>query len=211
MARTEANRAIYERAMYSKSFHDELVRPHQFTEGEWVLVRHEGRKKFETKWFGPYQIIECMMLGTYKLQSPAGAELAHLVHGNRLARARISELDKLRTLWASPKSKNTLRAFARRNEWEEPTPENTAILEQLLRDMDQEVDLPPPKPVKKAPAKSKATKNTVREQAPNPLNPAAEEFPPIQTKFTINLKRMQERQAIEEIFSEPAAKRRKTS
>ena len=116
-------------------------------------------------------------------------------------------------MWASPKSKNTLREFARRNEWEEPTPENTAILEQLLRDMDQEVDLPPPKPVKKAPAKGKAAKKTVREQAPpvvvNP--PAAEEFPPIQTKFTINLKRMQERQAIEEIFSEPAAKRRRTS
>ena len=212
MARTEANRAIYERAMYSKSFHDELVRPHQFTEGEWVLVRHENRKKFEVKWFGPYQITECMMLGTYQLQSPGGLALAHLVHGNRLARARVSEIDKLKKLWASPKSKNTLRAFALRNEWEEPTPENTAILEQLLRDMDQEVDLPPPKPVKKAPAKSKATKNTVREQAPNPLNPAAEEeFPPIQTKFTINLKRMQERQAIEEIFSEPPAKRRKTS
>jgi hypothetical protein len=193
--------------MYSKSFHDELVRPHQFTEGEWVLVRHENRKKFEVKWFGPYQITECMMLGTYQLQTPGGLALAHLVHGNRLARARVSEIDKLKKLWASPKSKNTLRAFALRNEWEEPTPENTAILEQLLRDMDQEVDLPPPKPVKKAPAKSKAT--TVREQAP--LNPAAEEFPPIQTKFTINLKRMQERQAIEEIFSEPPAKRRKTS
>ena len=82
-ARTEAAKRTYEKALQHKSMHDaEIVRPHEFTEGQWVLVRHENPQKFESKWFGPYQIIQYMLLETYRLQSPAGRELAALVHGN---------------------------------------------------------------------------------------------------------------------------------
>jgi len=201
MARTQANRAIYERAMYNKNLHDENVRPHEFTEGEWVLVRHENRKKFETRWFGPYQIIQCMMLGTYRLQGPDGAELKHLVHGNRLARAAIRDTDQLRKLWASPDAKNVRRQLSTRQEWEEPTPENTAILEQLLHDLDEEVDLPPPR----------SMQEPVRKEMQEPfIEPAEPTNQPFQTKFKINLKRLREREAIENVFQEPRSKRRKT-
>jgi hypothetical protein len=57
-ARQEAARATYERALQVKELRDELVQEHELSEGEWVLVRHENPQKFESKWFGPYQINE---------------------------------------------------------------------------------------------------------------------------------------------------------
>ena len=81
-ARKEAVIASYERAARDKDSRDEIVTPHELDEGEWVLVRHETPQKFESKWYGPYQIIQRMMLGTYRLQDPNGRELAALVHGN---------------------------------------------------------------------------------------------------------------------------------
>jgi hypothetical protein len=68
--RMEAMRATYERAerdkrSRDKRSRDELVRPHDLDAGQWVLVRHENPQKFESKWFGPYQIAEKMILGTY--------------------------------------------------------------------------------------------------------------------------------------------------
>ena len=53
--------------MKDKDARDDLVKPHTLEEGEWVLVRHERPLKFESKWFGPYQIIEKKLLGTYRL------------------------------------------------------------------------------------------------------------------------------------------------
>jgi len=93
-----------------------------------------------------------------------------------------------------------------RHEWELPTPENTAILEQLLRDIDEEVDLPPPKPVKQTATKATAEKGQ-QTTAQKPEEPVGDP-PPFQTKFKINLKRMREREAIEEVFN--PAKRRKS-
>ena len=86
-ARKEAAFATYEHAMKNKDARDDLVKPHTLEEGEWVLVHHERPLKFESKWFGPYQIIERKLLGTYRLQDPHGWELAALVHGNPLIKA----------------------------------------------------------------------------------------------------------------------------
>jgi len=86
-----------------------MVKPHQLEEGEWVLVRHENPQKFEAKWFGPYQVVQKMLLGMYRLQDPNGRELATLVHGNRLIKANIRTADELQDLWASPKLKDRLR------------------------------------------------------------------------------------------------------
>jgi hypothetical protein len=61
-ARKEAAIATYERALKDKGAQDELVKPHKFQEGEWVLVRHENPLKFESKWFGPYQVVQKMLL-----------------------------------------------------------------------------------------------------------------------------------------------------
>ena len=139
-ARQEASRVTYERALRAKAARDELVQPHNLTEGEWVLVRHEDPQKFESKWFGPYQIMEKMMLGTYRLQDPNGKELAALVHGNRLLRAYISSTETLKKLWASPAAKDQLR---RRNITTEyigsDNPQNTALLEQYLFEDDDQI------------------------------------------------------------------------
>jgi hypothetical protein len=95
-----------------------------------VLVRHEDPKKFESKWFGSYQIMEKMMLGTYRLQDPNGKELAALVHENRLLRAYISSTEILKKLWTSSAAKDQLR---RRNITAEyigsDNPQNTELLE----------------------------------------------------------------------------------
>ena len=141
-ARTEALKATYERAVRDKNVRDELVRPHDLDAGQWVLVKHENPQKFESKWFGPYQIVEKMILGTYRLQDPNGRELAALVHGNRLIPAAVSGMDELRELWASPKTKDALRRQNIRAEWVPASPENADALEQHLLEAD--VDDPPP-------------------------------------------------------------------
>ena len=58
--RKEAVTATYERAFKDKNARDELVQPHKFQEGQWMLVHHEKPLKFEFK----YQIIQKMLLGT---------------------------------------------------------------------------------------------------------------------------------------------------
>lgn len=142
-ARQEAAIATYERAFKDKAVKDVVVTPHKLEEGDWVLVRHENPQKFESKWFGPYQIVQKMLLGTYRLQDPNGRELAALVHGNRLVEAEIHTADELRDLWSSPKTKNELR---RRNVQElvPSYPENTDILDRYLQD---DEDIPPPPPL----------------------------------------------------------------
>jgi hypothetical protein len=59
----EAVLATYERAFRGKNIRDATVQPHKFQEGQWVLVRHEKLMKFESKWFGPYQVVQKMLLG----------------------------------------------------------------------------------------------------------------------------------------------------
>ena len=139
-ARKEAVIATHERALKDKSVRDQLVKPHKLEEGEWVLVRHENPQKFEAKWFGPYQVVQKMLLGTYRLQDPNGRELAALVHGNRLIRANIKTADELRDLWASPKAKDKLRRRNRNLELMPSYARNTDMLDQYLQDNDGDDD-----------------------------------------------------------------------
>src|SRR5208282_649641 len=127
--RQEATRATYERALRDRKFRDDIVTPHTLEVGEWVLVRHEKPQKLESKWFGPYQIVQKMLLGTYRLQDSNGSELQALVHGNRLIKANISTTDELRKLWASPATKDALRRRNIRTELVPSDPENTDALE----------------------------------------------------------------------------------
>jgi hypothetical protein len=109
-----------------------------------VLVRHEDPQKFESKWFGPYQIMEKMMLRTYRLQDPNGKELAALVHGNRLLRAYISSTKTLKKLWASPVAKDQLRHLNITTEFVgSDNPQNTALLEQYLFENDDQMATDP--------------------------------------------------------------------
>jgi len=136
---------------------------HTLEEDEWVLVRHESPKKFECKWFGPYQIIERMMLGTYRLQDPNGKELAALVHGHRLIQANIQTTDELRKLWASPSAKDALRRQNAHLELIPADPENTKALEQYLMEVDADELDPEPLPNSR---KRKAPPQPEPEQSP---------------------------------------------
>jgi transposase InsO family protein len=131
-ARQEATRATYERALQAKGLQDELVQEHDLSEGEWVLVRHENPQKFESKWFGPYQINERMALGTYRLQDPSGKELQALVHGNRLVKAHINSYEALEKLWASPATKDALRKANKRVELVKSDADGSQRLDRLL-------------------------------------------------------------------------------
>jgi hypothetical protein len=137
-ARQEAAELTYERAVQAKEARDETVRPHDIEAGEWVLVRHENPQKFESKWFGPYQVVERMLLGTYRLQDPNGRELASLVHGNRLVKARVSSAEELQRLWAAPATKDQLRRRNLNPEWMTSDDErNTDLLERYLIETDE--------------------------------------------------------------------------
>jgi hypothetical protein len=131
-ARQEATRATYERALQAKELRDDLVKEHELSEGEWVLVRHENPQKFESKWFGPYQITERKALGTYRLQDPTGKELQALVHGNRLLKAHLNTYEELRKLWASPAAKDALRRTNKRVELVNSDTHGTDLLDKLL-------------------------------------------------------------------------------
>ena len=133
---------MHERALKAKGVRDEIVTPHSLEEGDWVLVRHERPQKFETKWFGPYQIVQRMLLGTYRLHDPDGRELQALVHGNRLIKANIRTTDELRKLWASPATKDALRRRNIQTELVPSDPENTDALERYLLEID--IDDPDP-------------------------------------------------------------------
>ena len=108
------------------------------------MVRHEKSQKFESKWFGPYQIVQKMLLGIYRLQDPNGRELQVLVHGNRLLKANIRTIDELRKLWASPVTKDQLRKRNVQTELVASEPKNMDTLERYLLEIDEEEPDPEP-------------------------------------------------------------------
>ena len=97
-----------------------------------MLVRHNNAQNFESKWFGPYQVVQKMLLGTYRLQDPAGRELAALVHGNRLIEATVNTADELKALWASPRGKDVLHKRNKQVEVLSSYSENTDLLDEYL-------------------------------------------------------------------------------
>jgi len=87
-----------ERALKDKTARGQLVKPYKLREAYWELVRHENLQKFEAKWFAPHQVVQKLLLGTYRLQDLSGSELAALVHGNQLIHANIRTGDGLQEL-----------------------------------------------------------------------------------------------------------------
>ena len=178
-ARQEAAQVTYERALREKTLRDQQVKLHRVGVGEWVLVRHESSQKFESKWFGPYQIVEKMMLGTYRLHDPNGIELASLVHGNRLIQANISSADKLRKLWAAPAFKDQLR---RQNINAEVAPsdlnQNTELLERCLLEDDTDDIVQPEDDLEETSVHRPPSETTIRRNQPI-LRPLLPPEPPI--------------------------------
>ena len=181
-ARQEATQITYERALREKTLRDERVKLHTVDVGEWVLVRHESPQKFESKWFGPYQIVEKMMLGTYRLHDPNGIELGSLVHGNRLIKANISSADKLRRLWAAPAFKDKLR---RQNINAEVAPsdirQNTELLERFLLEDDTDDIVQPADDLEETSINRPPLSETILRRNQPILRPLLPPEPPIDT------------------------------
>jgi hypothetical protein len=205
----------------SKATRDALVKPHDLDEGQWVLVRHENPKKFESKWFGPYQIIEKMPLGTYRLQDPKGTELAALVHGNRLVKANISTAEKLRDLWSSPAAKDRLRRVSAHAEILPSFRKNTDELNRYLMEEEEDlvqdaplqmagptVGLPGEIPRVEVESVDQAGAGQVSDSPILRLEETHEENGP---RFTLrmNLKRLREQEALDDMLGQ-AEKRQRT-
>jgi hypothetical protein len=105
-ARTKANELLLARAIRTKRIRDSVVTKTSFKKGDWVLIRNESGKKFESKWFGPYRVLSSYPLGIYALEEPSGRVLRSLINGSRLLEANVANLTKL---WASSATKAALR------------------------------------------------------------------------------------------------------
>ena len=140
--------ATYERAFKDKNARDKLVQPHKF-QGQWAQILYDNAQK-ESKRFGPYQGVQKMLLGAYRLHDPNDRELAALVHGNLLIEATVSTVDELKALWASPNLKNVLRNWNKRMKVLPSYPENTDILDEDLLNDDDEKETIVPEIVKKS-------------------------------------------------------------
>jgi hypothetical protein len=105
-ARTKANELLLARAIRTKRVRDSTVTKSSFKKGDWVLVRNESGKKFESKWFGPYRVLSSHPLGTYALEEPSGRVLRSLINGSRLLEAKVANPTEL---WTSSAAKAALR------------------------------------------------------------------------------------------------------
>jgi hypothetical protein len=75
---------------YYKAYYDKRHREVTFEVGDWVWIRLlyrpvasldvKGRGKLGPKFFGPYQILECVGEVSYKLRLPPGAKLNDVFH-----------------------------------------------------------------------------------------------------------------------------------
>lgn len=69
--------------------------------GRAVLVRNEGRKKFEPKWLGPLLIRSCLPNGLFELKTLKGDDYGTRVHRDRLRLALVNYENLIS--WRSPK------------------------------------------------------------------------------------------------------------
>ena len=82
--RTKITTEIYLNAIDPGQVYDDTVEKHTLEEGNYVLLRHESARKFESKRYGPYKIKRKNVAGTYGLVNPDGIELKTLIDGQRL-------------------------------------------------------------------------------------------------------------------------------
>jgi hypothetical protein len=150
----------------------ELTTPHNLEEGDWVLVRHEKPHKFESKWFGPYQVIQKMLLGTYRLQDPNGIVLKALVHGHHLLRANVQTTDELKKLWAAPNVRNALRRQNKNFDIVLAEPDATDALDRYLQEADDG-----PNESNDLPIRQQVQENARAEALPEESNPLKVRIP----------------------------------
>ncbi|KOS36085.1 hypothetical protein ACN38_g13229, partial [Penicillium nordicum] len=129
-ARSKANELLLVHAVKKQKIRDSAVTKTSFKPDDWVLVRNESKKKFESTWFGPYKVVQSHPLGTYALAEPSGRVLRNLINGARLTDANVGEDP---SLWASPAGRSALRKAGQK----------IGRPEELRRILD-EVEPPPP-------------------------------------------------------------------
>ena len=153
------------------------------------------------------------------MQDPGGAELASLVHGNRLMKANLSTAEELRDLWSSPAAKDRLRRASARMELLPSNPENTEALNRYLMEEDGEMvpDAPLHMTVPEVGQPGERQIETV--DMPGQVVPGSPNLQMTETRdgdgprFTLrlNLKHLRERQqALDEVLGH-ADKRQKSS
>ena len=198
-ARMIANEKLVEKAIKTQQIRNQLVKDVGFRENQWVLVRAENRNKFEGRWYGPYQIIKKMILGTYLLADPQGNIVANLINGQRLVTANIPDGKTVSQLWNSSKIQGALRK--RNIELMEHSPEVAELFAQENADTPSYDELAsiPAKEWKKMMKRSGERQVQVGEEVRNQSEPSVEDLDALQQGIREGL---QESHAVEDALQE---------
>jgi hypothetical protein len=125
--RLEDERAKKNKQQWEKDNKRRLAVGVKFKKGDHVLVRNEGKQKFNLNWYRPYEVLEAGPHNTYKLRTVAGkdgkkgTELPRMVNGDRLHKVKIQ--GKLTKSWHLPKSLEKKRQAYRNDQEEYIVPE----------------------------------------------------------------------------------------
>jgi hypothetical protein len=91
-AREEARKRSEARGQRNARYWDKDIEDGpKFQERDWVLLNNPMHKKWEAKWYGPYQILEVRPLNLFKLSDAKGNALEKLISGERLKCAVVEE------------------------------------------------------------------------------------------------------------------------
>jgi hypothetical protein len=96
----------------TKAWHDHIVVPREFNEGDLVLVqttRTESRGKLEPKWEGPFIVKTKASPSAYRLTTPSGEDLEHSWNIDN-CHTRFQKVNRMRTMYV-PGSELTYTAI----------------------------------------------------------------------------------------------------
>ena len=102
---TKANELLLARAIRTNCICDSLVTKISFKKGDQVLIRNKSRKKFESKQFRLYKVLESYLLSIYTLEEPNSRVLRSLINRLRLLEAKV---DNPKSLQISQATQSTL-------------------------------------------------------------------------------------------------------
>ena len=95
--------------------------------GDWVLIKAGNPKKWEPRFYGPYQVTRAEFANTYELKKPNGHKYEYLVHDNRLHKARVDGRVTRGWHMPNPRGRPGVRSYA--SELDPERPITTAVEE----------------------------------------------------------------------------------
>ena len=92
-ARAEVNKRLLVKAEHTQKIWKKRVKQDCYKPieaGKWVLICHEDKHKFESKWYRPYKVLSHHSLSTYWLKDSDDNMLVNLINSQHLIKAHIT-------------------------------------------------------------------------------------------------------------------------